>query len=385
MVDGSEGAGRSPRRRLPWGFLGMLGLVIAIEGRLASHDLDFTGPPQWDWRVIGRAASRPDRVQGKELLFFGDSLVKFSLVPKVFQQRSGKVAYNFALHTGQTSSSYFMLRRALRAGAKPSAVVLDLTPHMFIQPPEGNKNLWAELLTPEECFDFARAMGKADFFARTMLEELLPSLKERHDIRANLLAALNGGSTSKRFDIPSFRRNWKLNDGAQLIGYITRPPINPDFVANSLYPKWNPHPVNVAYLDRFLGLAAEHKIPVYWLLPPIEPNVQIRTDLSQFDRAYTKFVMATQDRFPGTIVVDARHSGFDMGLFLDGVHLNRVGALKLSSALAEVIRKPADRAETPRWVNLNLAGVRDFDGPVEDVNQSILAVKAEADAAAARR
>ena len=117
MQDGRGKAGWRP----PWGFLGMLGLVMAIEWTLAGHDLDFTAPWHWDWRVIGKAATRPDRVKDKELLFFGDSLVKFGLMPKVIQQGTGKTAYNFALHTGQTSSSYFMLRRTLRAGARPSA------------------------------------------------------------------------------------------------------------------------------------------------------------------------------------------------------------------------------------------------------------------------
>ena len=79
----------------------MIGLVAGIEWTLAGHDLDFTTPVHWDWRVIGKAATRPDRVAGKDVLIFGDSLVKFGVMPEVIKRRSGKVAYNFALHTGQ--------------------------------------------------------------------------------------------------------------------------------------------------------------------------------------------------------------------------------------------------------------------------------------------
>ncbi len=380
MIVGREEAGRRP----PWGFLGMLGLVMLIEWTLAGHDLDFTAVWHWDWRVIGRAATKPERVRDKELLFFGDSLVKFGLMPKVIQQGTGKTAYNFALHTGQTSSSYFMLRRTLRAGAKPSAIVLDLTPHMLMHHPDTNKNLWAELLSTEECLDLARTMRDADFFARTMLEKTLPSFKERQEIRANLMAALQGKSTSRRYEIPSYRRNWKLNDGAQLMGFIGAPMIDPDQWANKLYSRWDPDLVNVAYLDRFLALAAEHRIPVYWLLPPIHPDVQYKTDASLFDLNYSIFVKVTQARFPGTIVVDSRHSGFTRDLFLDGAHVNRQGALKLSAALAEVLRQPVEAADSPRWVSLDLARVRSFDGPIEDVNQSIVALRAEAVAARRR-
>src|SRR5207245_157501 len=112
--------------------------------------------------------------------------------------------------TGQTSSSYFMLRRTLRAGAKPSAIVLDLTPHMLIHAPEVNKNLWPELLNAEECLDLARALGDSNFFTSTMLARLLPTYKERHDIRAGLMAALDGKSVSWRDRIPMYRRNWKV-------------------------------------------------------------------------------------------------------------------------------------------------------------------------------
>jgi Protein of unknown function (DUF1574) len=381
MIEGREGAGPSPGRRVPWGFVGMLGLVVAIEWNLSKHDLDFTAPWHWDWRVIGKGATRPGRVRGKDFLFFGDSLVKFGLMPSVIQQRTGKTAYNFALHTGQASSSYFMLRRTLRAGARPSAVVLDLTPHMLKPSPRVNKYLWAELVTTEECLDLSRAMHDADFFARTMLQKVFPSFKERLEIRANLSAALQGWSTSRRFEIPSFRRNWRLNDGAQLMGGIGPLRFDAEGWARFHYPGWDAHPINVEYLERFLALAAERGIPVYWLLPPIHPDVQTWTDASGFDLDYSNFVRATQARFPGTIVVDFRHSGFTADLFIDGAHVNRHGASRLSAALAEILRRPADAITSSRWVTLDIAHVPEFDGPLEDVNESTVVLKAESDAA----
>ena len=83
---------------------------------------------------------------------------------------------------------------------------------------------------------------------------------------------------TRRYEIPSYWRNWKVNDGIYLMGYIEPLSIDPDFWVKSLYSKWDPDPVNVAYLDRFLAFAAEHKITVYWLLPPLHPDVQCRTD-----------------------------------------------------------------------------------------------------------
>ena len=378
MIDAGQGGVKRRRRSIPLGFLGMVGLVIAIETNLAGHDVDFTDVWHWDWRLGGRDARRPTVVRDKGFLFFGDSLIKFALVPRVIGEATGKSARNFALQSGQASSSYFMLRRALQAGARPTAIVLDLTPHLLIHPPDENKNLWADLLSIGECLDFATTRRDADFFARTMLERTFPSLKVRLGIRSNLLAALQGGSASKRWLIPSYRRNWKVNEGAQLMVDAGIPSVNESQVVASLYSKWEPDPVNVAYLNRFLGLAAEHRIPVYWLLTPVFPGVQLGIDDNLFDLNHTNFVRATRSRFPGTIVIDARRSGFPPELFVDGMHLNRTGALKLSAAVAGVLREPDDGIGSPGWIYLDSSRARPYRGPIEDVRQSALALKAAA-------
>jgi len=373
MAVGCDEAGPSSRRQPPWGLLGMLALVAMIEMRLIGHDQDFTAVWHWDWRIVGKAATRPWKVANRDVLLFGDSLVKFGVMPRVIKERAGKTAYNFALHTGQTPSSYFMLRRTLRAGAKPSAIVLDLTPHMLSHAPEVNKHLWGELLTPWECFDFATTKRDPDFFATTLISAYLPTYRERHDLRASLMAALAGGTASRREQVAMFVRNWKVNDGAQCMSDSPAPTLNFDDWTRTLYATWAPNPVNAAYLDRFLSLADSRAIPVYWLLPPIHPEVQARTDASGFDGHYSRFVREAQARFPRTIVVDARHSGFAPDLFMDGAHVNRRGALKLSAAVAEVLRDPATLGS---WVALDLGRAGAADSPIEDVWQSSLALKA---------
>jgi hypothetical protein len=209
-----------------------------------------------------------------------------------------------------------------------------------------------------------------------MLARMLPTYKERHEIRANILGALQGKSVSRRAEIPSYRRNWKVNDGAQLMTDGKAPVLNVDEWASSLYGRWNPDPVNVAYLDRLLELAASRQVPVYWLLPPIHPDVQARTDWSGYDAAHSTFVREFSGRYPGAIVVDARHAGFPADLFMDGVHLNRRGALKLSEALAQVLLDPLDASPTGRYVALDLRRARPFEQPIEDVYDSAVALRA---------
>ena len=366
-------AGIKVRSSAPWGLVGMFGLLILIESFLNGHDLNFTAPWDWDWRTTGNLTTRR---QGKaEVLLFGDSLMKFGVMPKLIQRQSGRTAYNFALHTGQTSSSYFMFRRILNAGNHPKAVILELTPHMLRDKTETNARLWPEMLTTAECLDLSWTMRNPSFFAATMLGHLVPSIKERHDIRAFVQAAFLGQPNGRWHDeIPFYRRNWKQNLGAQLMPAGPAPPIDPVHWEQSLYKTWQPDPVNVSYLYRFLELAESAHVPVIWLLPPNQASIVARTEASGYEADYTHFVEQVAARFAGLTILDARHSGFEPAEFNDGIHLQRAGALRLSLAIGDFLHDHwADRG----WVKLDAGAPREIDLPMEDVNQSAVAFRTE--------
>ncbi|WP_435018975.1 DUF1574 family protein [Tundrisphaera sp. TA3] len=347
----------------------MLALILAIEATLSGHDMGFTYVWHWDWRIYGKAvASKAKRC---DLLLLGDSLVKFGVIPRVVRDRSGMDGFNAALHVGQTSTSYFMLRRALEGGAKPKAILLDLTPHLLAQAPDENNNLWGELLRPGEAFDLAWAMGRdSDFFARTLAASYVPSFRERFEIRKGIAAALEGKSTSSAAMIRGFRRNWRLHDGAQLNGDGAGPDQDWDAWTRTLYSRWAPHPVNLAYLDRLLGLARDRGIPVLWYLPVIHPEVQARTEQSGFDASYTRFVEEVRARHPEVTVIDARKAEFAADLFTDGAHLTGRGALKLSAAFGDLLR---DRSVpgSGRWIPLDASASPPDRGKLEDVWRSV--------------
>jgi len=69
---------------------------------------------------------RRTRRVAHDVLCFGDSQMKFGIAPHVVAARTGRPAYNLAIVGGQPPASYFLLRRALEAGARPSAVLFDL-------------------------------------------------------------------------------------------------------------------------------------------------------------------------------------------------------------------------------------------------------------------
>ncbi len=88
--------GRGRVTRLPQGLLGMLALVLIVEltiaGRRARlyHHLG-----RASWRCSAEAASL--RSKDYDLLCFGDSLVKFSVLPKEIEAKTGLRSFNLAI------------------------------------------------------------------------------------------------------------------------------------------------------------------------------------------------------------------------------------------------------------------------------------------------
>src|SRR5690348_14836409 len=121
-----------PRRpTVPLGLLGMLALIAAIEASVSRLDDALTTVWAAGWRASGRSATREAR--DCDLLCLGDSLVKFGVVPSVLDARLGTRSYNLAAHAAQAPLSYFLLQRALRAGARPRTILIDFTEHLLCQ------------------------------------------------------------------------------------------------------------------------------------------------------------------------------------------------------------------------------------------------------------
>jgi hypothetical protein len=324
------------RGSIPWGLLGMLGLIVAAESWLECHHLDFTRFYIHDWREAARAAG----AQAREcrVLCFGDSLVKFGVVPATLEARLRTSAYNLAVCDGQAASSYYLLRRALAAGARPAAVVVDFVPHLLATDPRHNLRQWPELLDWPELVDLGAATRHAGFFAALVLGKVLPSVKDRYEIRGSVASALRGRSASRREEVPGYVSRWRLDRGAQL------EPPRPSYqgevdVENPAYfPRvWRCHPTNARYIERILELAGEHGIAVVWLIPPVTPRFQARRDALGLEASYSRFVSSLTRRHPNLAVVDARDVGFDHSLFIDPLHLSEPGARALSARVAAAL------------------------------------------------
>jgi len=339
--------------RWPTGPLGMLVLVAVIELILAGRHLDFTTVTATDWRRTGEAAST--KALGRDVLCFGDSLVKFGVLPRVIEAKTGLKAFNLAINAGPMPAEYFLLRRALDAGAKPKAIVADFFALMLPDQPRVAIRAYPELASLRDCLDLAQTTRDADLMTAILLGKFLPSVRSRFEIRASVAAAFDGRRASPWPASRQVWTAWKEQLGAQPMPAAPGRPDENRALVGSLTPDhWTLDPINAAYFERFVALAESRQIPVFWIMPPLGPEVQAGRAARGTDAAYGKFARQAQTRFPDLIVLDARNSGYDGSTHIDPIHLNVGGATVLSGDIALAVAGHLNRRTSARWSNLPL-------------------------------
>ncbi len=223
----------------------------------------------------------------------------------------------------------------------------------------------------------ARDSGGAGMMAEIVLGRLLPSYRDRLEIREAVASALKGEPAPTFATNRLAERNWGVNLGAHLNS--PRQTFSGDIPAEThrklLSDGWKCHKYNALAVDRLLALAGSRGIPVYWLIPPLPPALQGRRERSGVDGAFVAFVRSMQAKHPGVTVVDGRHAGYEDAAFADHTHLNGRGAMTMSHDLAAIVGRPPGPA---RWVELPRFRDRAPDVRAEDVDQSRLALEAEA-------
>jgi hypothetical protein len=371
---GHRPAGR--QSAIPWGVVGMAGLVLAIESWVARNWLDFSDPVSLSWRFSASAAKT--RAPGCDLVCLGDSLSKHGLFPAVIEHETGRRAVNLSAARAPTLLSYFLLRRTLDSGARPSAVVLNAKPAVLIGGPEYDARYWQEVLTPRESIELLRMTGRVPFMVSTFLGRLLPSFRSRLEVRSNVLAALRGETDRIHAMNRILWRNWTANAGANVVAPDSRyhGEVTPEVERKLHTSSFHVDRTNAEAIERLMKLAAGRRIPVFWLLTPLAPNLQALRDQSGAEARYEQFVRSIQARYPQVMtVLDARRAAYPPKLFIDATHLNAQGGVALSGSVATKIAAELARPGSTisgSWIKLDPPSDRSgsFQDAIEDIDES---------------
>ena len=370
-----------PPRHWPLGLLGMLALVVSVEFWLARNREWFIFNHEVAWLNADlhvRAAA------GCDVVAFGDSLVKQGVVPPVMEQRlgPGRKAYNLAISGTTPITHAILLKRLLAVPGQPPPRALLIDGELLNGHALESSQPWADLFTCREVLGLMRDHGKVPFFTAVVVEEVLPSVRMRRAIQRRITRAVQGEPPDDPNDHAVFLRNQKRNRGAEVVEDRRDPPGADPFgerlrLDGFHAPHWSCDPTSARELDRFLTLAFARGIRVYWLLPPLHPELEARRAAGDWGRNYMAFLHRLQARYPDLIVLDSRRSTYRPESFHDAAHLSRTGAIAYSDALGEVLRTHLDRpGEHPeRWIEMPRYDARQAQAlaaasPIEDVKQS---------------
>jgi hypothetical protein len=358
---------------LPKAFLAMLGFVGSVESCVRRHSLDFASEWLADRQWVAQRLR--DQTRNCEILCLGDSQVKFGVLPSILEQCLGIQSFNLAMHGGQPQEAFYLLRRFLRAGGKPSTIVVDFKPWLLAQGVETRLESYAGLLDIEECIDLSWEAGDQKLFGALLARKAVPSFSAREDLLRGIREALRGSSTSEFWTILTRFRNWNRNLGAQVMPekeYCRVPLASFPHLSR----RWSCRPLCERYVWRFLELARASGVLVVYLLPPIEPGLQSHCERSGFDADHLRFVRGLRESYPNLLVVDGRHAGYDTPALCDPTHLNRVGAIVLTQDLAEFLAEALKHPTTAGgWVELPRFAVPATTAGVEDLDASIVALR----------
>ena len=362
------------RRSIPLGFLGTIVLIFASESFIARHDLRFSAMEADTWKAARVAA---ENIQAGGILTFGDSQVELGISPLSVESHLGQPVQCMAVPGGQPPSSYFLLRSALEAGTIPSAIVVDFEPQLLQRDRGPSVRMWPEFATLGECFEFAKALGDPGAFAGMAISELLPSHRQRLEIRKNLMAGFRGETPINPSFMSTIRRNRGMNRGALMLG--KQPPGKQHSLDEWITPAqyhWNANPVNEIYAHKFLKLAQQHNIPVFLALMPVVPALKQKTFEIGLETKYFNWIRKLQKKYPNLYVLDWRNANYPDAVFSDALHLDYEGAASVGIALAEYL-KGCMRGEGigVRWVRMPPFQVDGSQVALEDHNRSEFVVK----------
>ena len=363
------------RSRWPAGLLGMIAIVATVETTLARHPARFADTASLSWTLAFGAVA--DDANRPEVACLGDSLVKIGVIPEVVRADSGRTTYNFAMAQAPSPATYFLLRRLVEAGARPSAVVVDFKPSILAGGPRFSLRRWQSVLGLREAVELAGDARSAGLLVEILLGRVLPSWRDRLEVREAIRSALLGVPAPTASTNRLALRNWTINRGAHLNSarLAFSGEVRAEVHRNVGSDAWKCHPINAEYVDRFFALAEAHGLPAFWLLPPLSPALQARRERSGVEAAYLAFVRSIRSKHPGLTIIDGRHSSYDDATFADHAHLNGRGSIALSRDLAAILASPGAggrRVDLPKFAD------RPGSYPVEYVDQSRLALEAEA-------
>ena len=288
---------------IPWGAAGMVALLVVVEAFVGRHWIDLTDPVSLSWRYSAVAAETG--VRDCEVLCLGDSLVKHGLVPSVIERTSGTESREPFRRAGLDAPDLFACcaGRSIR-GARPKALIINAKPAVLLGGPEFNARAWQEVLHPARC---RRTAADHAGTRRSSRPRSSAGCFHRCDAgwRSNppVLAAIARRDRPHSLDQsrPLAELVRQRRGECRSVRCLPTAARSTREVERQLYTDlFYVDPANAEAIERILKLAADRRIPLFWVLFPLSPKLQSLRDESGAEMLHDRFLKSIVARYPGT-------------------------------------------------------------------------------------
>jgi hypothetical protein len=301
-------------------------LVISIETMLA-----FVGKTNWKVSFKGDVALP---AKSPDLQVMGDSVAKGAVICQQLTEALPGHPYvlNTAIGGSGPEFSYFVLKREIAAGKAPKAILCAPSPHTFAS---GRIALLAgAFCTWPEIAELAKQRIAPCEIIYGIFTKLSWTLRYREQLADRM-----------RGRAPETEGPQPVTD--RMAGVVHRhyPAEN---LRSSHKQPFGVFRLNEIFLDKFMVLAEENHIPVYWATPPVLSVVYENRKQYNFDQAYFRFLDDVSAKYH-VQTLQREFLIYPEDEFIDYDHLDKAGAARFTQLLAEKIsRSRADGKSAKR-------------------------------------
>ena len=263
-----------------------------------------------------------------DIQIMGDSAAQGGIVAdQLSKALTDKTVYNYAIAATGPEFPYFILKREIDAGKAPKLVIYAPSPHTF-------GSLRIPLLIGGFC-DWRETfeVASAGYQPIEVIYGLLCKLSYTLRNRERLAQLIKG-------DRPA------VQPVSKAMATEAKPMSRaPRYTIETLHPQYKKpfsiEPFNKLYFEKFLNLAREHHIKIYWATLPILQTVLDCRKQYGFDSDYYQFLDGLRDQY-GIEFLQRDFLIYGEDDFKDHIHLNEEAARRFTAVLESRISKTED-------------------------------------------
>lgn len=305
-----------------------------------SHRLSYLSR---DYAILAGKIRLIDQFSYPGLVIFGDSLVLDGIEP----ERLGPGVINCAMNGSTPIESYFLIRRLMKASARPKAVILSYNPYHFVHPDfywentvkfglvngaEGDEVMDhiielkdKELISglgiwnlEQRLYSFLLSRGFPPYYLSSLYAEPFGVRKRENEEALKVIAQTKG-----QYFFPQADGSKDLNADTKLKAFAVSPVID-------------------YYFHETLNLLKKENIPVYFYAMPINESSVPHLDPGVL-KAYQDYLENLTKADSQFHILSSLRTVYPWKLFSDYAHLNQKGALRFNAEFAEIL----NRSEVP--------------------------------------